>query len=194
MGRCLCSGNLGQKTCAWCSEAQSNPQTHCSEVSVTVKELGLVFGVQKRKVQSLLVGPAEKLWGERPASGSAVQHGKNDSSVMDRMKRELICCSLAFEDVFVFTWIERLEEIADTWQQISGGRCFRKWNRMPETSQPSSPLTYNSVVLRHMLPWVCPLQLFFLVLLSSQEWVPCCCVVAKLCPSTLWSPHFRLFP
>lgn len=102
MGKVFMQWQPRLKTCAWCSEAQSNPQTHCSEVSVTVKELGLVFGVQKgERYSPCSQGPAEKL-GRETGIWFAVQHGKNDSSVMDRMKRELFVVHWHLRMFFVF--------------------------------------------------------------------------------------------
>ena len=94
------------KKCAWCNETQSNPQTNCSEASVTFKELGLVFGVQKAERYSLCSqGPAEKL-GRETSIRIAIQHGKNNLSVTSRRKRELFVLHWHLRMFFVVLWIE----------------------------------------------------------------------------------------
>lgn len=140
------------------------------------KNCGWCLGYRKEKGTVPAHRVLQRSWGERPASGSLY----NMAKTIHLWWTEWRGSCLSFTGIwgcFLCLYESRLEEIVDTWQQISGGRCFRKMGQDAKTSQPSSPLTYSSVVLRHVLPWVCPLslQLLFLVLLSSQESE--CCVV-----------------
>ena len=159
------------KKCAWCSETQSNPQTNCSEASVTFKELGLVLEYRKERGTVPAHRVLQRSWGERPASGLLY----NMAKIIYHWRAEWRGSCLFFTGIWgCFLWFYelRLEEIVDTWQQTGGGRCFTKMEEDAQTSRPFPHWhLHGSVVLPYTLPWICPssLRLFFLVFLSSQE-------------------------
>lgn len=180
------------KNCAWCSETQSNPQTNCSEASVTFKELGLVFGVQKgERYSPCSQGPAEKL-GRETSIWIAIQHGKNYLSLTSRMKRELFVLHWHLRMFFVVLWIETggnsRHLTANWWREM-----FQKNGRGCPNFRPFPPLTLTWVsgapVHATMDMSIVVATLLSCVPQLSREWVPCCCcLAAKSCPSTLWSP------